>query len=186
MSLAQPRSARTGSQARIRILGDPPPTTPGRPSRGALLIACLLAAVIGAGLALVVRHWPTPGSVAVDPPSLGIGVAGRVDRTPVIGSTPQVPGPGLASALESVVLTGSHRRLPAAARLAAASREPAEPPPARSAVPVGSTAAETPSSITNAPVVASDGGQAPQADRPTIGPELPPNPVNPNSQIGSP
>ena len=186
MSLAQPRSAHTGSQARIRILGDPPPTTPRRPSRRALLVACLLAAAIGAGLALVVRHWPSPGSVAVDPPSMGIGVAGRADGTPAIGSTLWAARSGLAAALESAVLTGSHRRLPAAARLAAAARKPAQPPPARSTVPMGSTAAETPSSITNAPAAASDGGQAPPADSPTIGPELPPNPVNPNSQIGSP
>lgn len=179
MTFAAPNGPGASTTARIRILGDPHPV-PEPAGRRPLIALTVLVAIAGVGLALGLQALRPSQMAAQQLPAstVAIGVGAPV---------PQAVEPSRPY-LQRVLRKSSHAPVAAAARQAAAvvpqpRSRPAHswaPTPAQQPVAVpqtqSSTTAQTPT-VTREPTVA--------VPRP-VGPEAPPNPVNPNSQMGSP
>lgn len=179
MTFAAPNGPGASTTARIRILGDPHPV-PEPAGRRPLIVLTVLVAVAGVGLALALQTLRPSQMAAQQLPAstVAIGVGAPVPQT----AAPSRPY------LQRVLRKSSHASVAAAARHAAADvprprSQPAHswaPTPAQQPVAVPrtqtSTTAQTPT-VNREPTVA-----VPRQ----VGPEAPPNPANPNSQMGSP
>lgn len=196
MTIAQSGGPRADSTARIRILGDPSPA-PARASRIPFVVACVVVAIAGVGAALALRSITAanPGPTAAAQPrtqvavGLGTGVAGPSQRAVTTG---QDTFRDSGEWLSRLVANASEVTLPAAARYAhqtTAHKVPTRDAITPSTTPVRPVVAQAPAPPTVVPPVTA---RAPADNNATtvapkaVGPELPPNPANPNSQIGSP
>lgn len=179
MTFAAPNGPGASTTARIRILGDPYPV-PEPAGRRPLIVLTVLVAVAGVGLALALQALRPSQMAAQQLPASTVAIGAGA-------SVPQTAAPSRPY-LQRVLRKSSHASVAAAARHAAADvprprSQPAHswaPTPAQQPVAVPrtqtSTTAQTPT-VTREPTVA-----VPRQ----VGPEAPPNPANPNSQMGSP
>jgi hypothetical protein len=209
MTIAQSSRPHGGSPARIRILGDPAEPVH-RHSRVPLIVACCVAAAIGIAAAWALRTvvaGDAPGVASGPQQARGVAVSPTTHAASgaqaFVGVQARGTEPGKlrtdSRALQRLIVDASTAALPAAARHAArtsASQTTAKPESTsgtvpQPAVPVAPSSsapapgpAPAPASVRQPPAEQA-AAPAPAAPKP-IGPEQPPNPVNPNSQIGSP